>query len=491
MDDTYGDLSGKIKSLIHEIKDDRICIGNSDSDSDLSDNMDIDDLSMVSDVSSVGSFAFSPLKPNEYSFSSNNSRGVKKQKKQSIPKQSRIPVPKAKRTEKPKTTIGYKLAKPIPIQTFEIQPTNFLAPDLSDYAYVCVCIFEGTDFPKSRFGERSTYVSVKLHPDLQTIESPKCYNRTVNAVYNGGWNIPCAGIDFSSVVPMVEVYDFISEERNEILGIAYIPLHMTRKVNDYCVVYQNEWIDIYTINSRVKSGKVKMSLIFHNETDITQFIEQNEIVQQQHIITQKKIAAKPDNDKPVLESMAVQTVEEPKPENKTLMDNCSDLNYSMNFTNSRIVPNAVPTMKFNDFDSPSPEKTRKNPFNFGPVRRVPIDIPPLKEENEEIPQNIPVKPTEKKKEIVFVDENDLSSLSDEFMPHSTTYSLNSFSRENTPQSSNIAKKEATKPPKTRIPLQPQPQNIIAPAEVQVVKTYNDNKGNRYTKYSDFSWDKPK
>jgi hypothetical protein len=144
-------------------------------------------------------------------------------------------------------------------------PTNFLAPNLSDYTNVTVCIFQGTDFPRSRFGERSTYVVVHLHPQLPVIKSPICFNRTNDAVYNGGFDLNCIGIDFSSVVPVIEVFDFISEDQSELIGLGYIQYHLARRVDDVCVVLQDEWVGVVTVNTRIHCGKVKMSLIFHDQ----------------------------------------------------------------------------------------------------------------------------------------------------------------------------------------------------------------------------------
>jgi hypothetical protein len=249
-----------------EIKTDELSVGalsqvdfsDSSSDVDFSD----DGLSAISDVSSVASFHIPPPK-----------------KKGKIPQKrpSRIPVPKF-RPSAPKRSPsdGFRLARPtdsIPPPPPPIRPTNFLAPDLSDYSNITICIFEGTDFPRSRFGERSTYVAVHLHPQLPVIKSPICFNRTNNAVYNGGFSLNCIGIDFSTVVPVIEVFDFISEGQSELIGLGYLQYHLAKRVDDVCIVLQDEWVNIVTVNTRIHCGKVKMSLLFHDqERDVAELI---------------------------------------------------------------------------------------------------------------------------------------------------------------------------------------------------------------------------
>ena len=152
------------------------------------------------------------------------------------------------------------------------QPHNFLAPDVSEFSRACICIFEGADFPRARNGERSTYVVIHLHPDIISIKSPISFNRTKNAIYNGGFDINCAGLDFTNVVPLISVYDYISENESELLGVAFIELHISKKIDDVLIVLQDEWIDIFSIDKKTKTGKVKVTLIFHNDDDVSDYI---------------------------------------------------------------------------------------------------------------------------------------------------------------------------------------------------------------------------
>lgn len=500
-------MSNKVRQIIKELESVDTSIGGCDLSSSFSDDSDRydDKLSCVSDISSVASFELTPLKSKNSSYISKDSQKQYSKKNRSIPRQSRIPVPlKGKRAEKSKNSSGFKLAKPIrnpsppPVEV----PMNFLAPDLSDYSSACICIFEGTDFPRSRNGERSTYVVVQLHPELPPVRSPISFNKTTNAVYNGGFNLNVIGINFSSVVPVVEVFDFISEDQNELLGMAFLQLHMARKANDYCVVLQDEWIDIFTVNTRVRCGKIKLSLIFHNETDISQFVNRSEMIPKQLAPKPKKKEIE-EPEKPVLESMAVQASVEPQIVNNSMMDNIGDLNISFNMNNNNNNLNrslsSIKQIKFGQFDSPEPEKVRVNPFHFGPVRRAPIIIPNHEDENEnddyQIPEkqqirmpdkpNIPV--PEKKKEKVFVDENDLSSLSDLFSNSSS--SVSTAQDDNNISVSSISKNIKSKEKKARVPLQPQINSYVPNPPVDASKASDiEKRKSRFIKYSDYCWD---
>ena len=336
----------QIRKIMAEIKTDELSIGPL-SDSDFSDYSDFefssDGLSAISDVSSVASFHLSPPQ--------------KKQKETTKKKrQSRIPVPSKPRNpgtaaaEQPKKP-EVQLAKPVRYEPPPMpQPMNFLAPNLSDYTNAAICIFEGTDFPRSRLGERSTYVVVHLHPDLPVIKSPICFNKTTDAVYNGGFDLNVIGIDFSSVVPVVEVFDFISEEHSELIGLGYIQYHMAKRVDDVCVVLQDEWVNIVTVNTRMHCGRVKMSLIFHNDdTDVTEMIRQRVVSTekpQQRTIERPVAVAQPtrktgsvgtapavEEVKPASQSTAVQAempmYEKPRRE-ENIMDQIGELSLTFN-----------------------------------------------------------------------------------------------------------------------------------------------------------------
>ncbi|OHT05803.1 hypothetical protein TRFO_26411 [Tritrichomonas foetus] len=532
------EMSNKLRQIVQELKNSDVSAGGFDMSASLSDYSDFSDdkLSCVSDISSVASFELTPLKDNFKNY--RNAKQNSKKTNRNIPKQSRIPVPaKSKRSDRgssssngsSRNSSGFRLAKPIkcpsPPPVVEV-PMNFLAPDLSDYSHACLCVFEGTDFPRSRNGERSTYVVVQLHPDLPPVRSPICFNRTTNAVYNGGFDLNCIGINFSSVVPVVEVFDFISEDQNELLGMAFLQLHMARRVDDVCVVLQDEWIDVFTVNTRIKCGRIKMTLVFHNETDISQFVNRETLKTHPQVSKQQK-QQKVEEDKPVLESISVQAVNEPRVENNTLMDNIGELDLSFNYANKApyVKPNNyvnsgnaynVQSTPFNNnwnninqLDSPAaPEKVRINPFQFGPVRRAPIII--KDDEKDDIPVKLPKKPDNyndyekierkpevikkvEKPEMVFVDECDLSALSDDIFSNSASSSSSAIS-----SSRVITREHKQVDRRTRVPLQPQQGNIIQRITPEANKPQlqqqpqqqpNDiqQQKRRFARYSDFNW----
>jgi hypothetical protein len=231
-------------------KTDGFCDWNSDENSD---GIDSDQLCDVS-RSSISSFEMT-------SFASERRKRDRELKSRIPVKGRRPPSPMAKRELNERV----QLAKSPGHKVYSQVPTNFLAPNLADFTNIAICIFEGRDFPRSRLGERSTYVVVHLHGDLPVVKSPIAFNQTTNAIYNGGFDLNCMGVDFSSVVPVVLVYDFLSEQDSELIGIGYIQYQQATLCDSICVILQNEWIDIVTVNTRTKCGRVRMSLIFHDK----------------------------------------------------------------------------------------------------------------------------------------------------------------------------------------------------------------------------------
>lgn len=368
-------------------------------DSDLSDTHDIDDgLSDISDMSSIASMSFSFVPP---------SKKEKNRKKSSKPAQSRIPVPvraknssfiqqkDTKNTKKQQPGV-VKLAKPIKCSSPPpaMQPINFLAPDLTQYSKAAVCIFEGTGFPKSRYGERSTYVVVNLHPDIPSITSPVCFNKTDHAIYNGGFNLDVMSCDFSNVIPMVEVYDFISQEQRELIGVAFIQLHMARTEDNVCIVLQDEWIDIFTVNTRTKCGQIRLSLIFHDDADIPSLVKKSEYNNKPKFSESKKEQAKIAEEetnisKPVMkESISVQAevipINSRPAHNEEMMDEIGNL--SLTF--------GSPIKMWN---TPSYE----HESDYIPVKQPVYNEPPKQKSKPEI------RPKKKKPSIHFIDEIDL------------------------------------------------------------------------------------
>lgn len=431
----------------------------SDSDISLSDSSSLDDgLSDISDMSSIASICFSPVQTKKR-------ESKNKHKKQS---QSKIPVPVRNKPGIPAKAVGksnkekthdhccIKLAKPIEsVIVPSQQPMNFLAPDLSEYSNAAICIFEGTGFPKSRYGERSTYVVVRLHPDLPSVSSPVCFNKTDHAIYNGGFDLEVVQLEFANIVPIMEVYDFISEEQRELIGVAFIQLHMSRKVDDVCVVLQDEWVDVFTVNTRTKCGQIRVSIIFHNGIDVSHMIKTPEYSAKKAEEKKKQVEQKVVEEKPVMkESMAVQAEvlplqQQKKTEMDLMMDNIGDL--SLNFG--------------------SPIKMWK----------------PTTYDADKIDQNIPVKqrassnnnePKSKKKPIHFIDEIDLDESSDS-SEEDMTISASSFFI-NPKRTSHHKKSQPT-----RKPLQPKNNENVEPT----VDKQKESLRNRFVKYGDFNWGK--
>ena len=490
------EMTNRVRSIIEELKNTDVSNCEFDISGSLSDSDYYDDkLSCVSDISSVASFELTPLKSQmpgkknqfEINFNSNKNKQSKNQR------QSRIPVPsKTKKVKQDKisSNSGFMLAKPIscPNPVVEV-PTNFLAPSLSDYSHACVCIFEGADFPRSRNGERSTYVVLHLHPELPPIRTPICFNKTTNAVYNGGFDLNVIGIDFSSVVPVAEVFDFITEEQNELLGTAFIQLNMAKKEDDVCVILHDEWIDVYTVNTRLKCGKIKMTLVFHNETDISQYVTSSTVPNSVKGINQNSMmssSSKPEKEKkPMLESIAVQKDPQPKIENSSILDNLGDFDLSYNagipskntYSHQKnIISNDWKISQFDD--SPIQEKTRENPFTFSSIRRAPIILP---SQNQALSTNYnfqnepPVKLQPRK---VFADEGDLTEFSEDlFSSNSSSASKQNFKK----HENNSTDKQV------RVPLQPVINNTIPQNAGGATNQDSQQQRRRFARYSDFNW----
>ena len=404
--DRKQEKSEQIRKIMAEIKTDDLSIGPL-SDSDFSDYSDFefssDGLSAISDVSSVASFHLSPPQ-----------KKIKEPVKKK--RQSRIPVPSKPRNQpEQQKKPDVQLAKPIRYEPPPMpQPMNFLAPNLSDYTNAAVCIFEGTDFPRSRLGERSTYVVVHLHPELPVIKSPICFNRTTDAVYNGGFDINVIGVDFSSVVPVVEVFDFISEEHSELIGLGYIQYHMARRVDDVCVVLQDEWVNIVTVNTRMHCGRVKMSLIFHNDdTDVTEMIRRRVVATEQQPVrpSERPVAVAAQPIRKTGGASAVQVVEEVKPPSQSTAVQAEMPMYEKSKKEENIMDQIGElSLTFN-----SPMKLWKDMSldmsSDVPTRAVvePIVRKPAPKELEEEPKRVPAPEPKKevkppKPQICFVDE---------------------------------------------------------------------------------------
>lgn len=183
------------------------------------------------------------------------------------------------------------------------KPINFFAVDFSQFEHAIVCIYKGADFPRARQGERSTYVIMRLHDQLQELSTPISFDSS-EAVYNAGFKLDTLGLDFENFTPVIEVYDFQGDNQRELLGVGYIQLQIAKRQEKFCTVLHDSWVNIYRINTHIKCGRVLMTLIFYdNEEDISGLIKNpNESV------AEKKVEEKiPEPSRPVKkETAAVQ-----------------------------------------------------------------------------------------------------------------------------------------------------------------------------------------
>jgi len=260
-------LQAKLAKLVAECEVNMDLEGSFEKATLSSDDDSFDDgLSVISDVSSVASIMFSPPKK------ANNRKNQNKVSK--IPIRSKTDENKQSQMDfHPKVNVSKFANRTNPTS---IKPINFLAVDLSEFSQATICIFEGSDFIKPRCGERSTYVVIRLHEELPVITTPISFNQTKHAVYNAGFELEVSGLNFENCTPVLEVYDFLSDENRELIGVGFIQLQTAKKEDCVCIVMKDEWINIYTLDKRTPCGKIKMSLMFHNGENISHMIKSEE-----------------------------------------------------------------------------------------------------------------------------------------------------------------------------------------------------------------------
>ena len=268
-------LQMKILHMMEEVE--RSVDSDSGSDSESSEiSMDFNDDSLFSDTSSIASVILPvPSKIGKSKSSVNHS----------VEKKSRIPIRSKGRIEN-ETRKEEIQAKPVnkypTLQLSEqaekskprqVKAVNFLAVDFSKYSQCAVCVYQGTDFPKLRIGERSTYVLIKLHNELPEISTPVCWNKTNFAKYNAGYRLDVGTLDFYNTVPHVEVFDMRLDGTHELIGIGFLQLQTAKVVGNVCIVAKDQWIPIYAENPPVQCGRVEMTVIFfNNEEDLAGMI---------------------------------------------------------------------------------------------------------------------------------------------------------------------------------------------------------------------------
>lgn len=300
------------KILLKLNEDDDILMNSSScSGSDSEIVLNKNDLNEISEISSIESIKIDSFLDHK----SNHSKSSPK----SPQKVSKIPI-RSKFEEKNLPRAPIREQKPVhPVVSYSKnaqdysfkpeKPINFFAIDFAQYEHAIVCIYKGTDFPRARQGERSTYVIMRLHDQLQELSTPISFD-SKEATYNAGFKLDTLGLDFDKFTPVIEVYDFQGERQRELLGVGYIQLQMAKRQNKICTVLHDSWVNIYTVNTHVKCGRVLMTLIFYDdENDIEGMIknptESNAKVEEKEEIPVTEPIPEPPRPKKK-ESMAVQ-----------------------------------------------------------------------------------------------------------------------------------------------------------------------------------------
>lgn len=224
--------------------------------SDDSNEIGYDDLSMLSDVSSIASIHLEKFDiPEE---SSENSEPEEEQKHEKIQEQ-KFSEEESFQEIPPNPPVRYR-----PIYGIPTKLRNMLVPDISQYSSATVLILKGRDFPKTKSGVRSTYVTFQYAHKLPIVSTPICYNHEDDAFYNGGYSFSIKEAENEEAFPMIQVYDVISSTHQDLIGFNVIQFQRARKTDNYLTVVENEWIPIFMPHSRRKAGFVLVSLYLHN-----------------------------------------------------------------------------------------------------------------------------------------------------------------------------------------------------------------------------------
>ena len=151
-----------------------------------------------------------------------------------------------------------------PSYAIPIKVTNFLVPDLTKYSTATILILKGRDFPQTKSGVRSSYITFQFDSSLPVIQSPVCYNHEQEADYNGGFNIDISKVNVNNALPIIEAYDIISNKHQDLIGFNAIQFQHSCIRDNYLVVVENEWIQLFMPHCRKKAGAVLISLYLHN-----------------------------------------------------------------------------------------------------------------------------------------------------------------------------------------------------------------------------------
>lgn len=167
------------------------------------------------------------------------------------------------------SSLSFPKVEPIPISN------NLLIPDFSLYKYCTILIFETKMFQQRLNSNKNYFLVIRLHPELDNVSTPIEFGGNPNIKYNIGYTYFIQHKSFINVVPVVEAYDFISEDRQELVGVSYLSIQRAINIESKYVVYNNERVPFQSVCEREIAGYIKMTLLFHNDNDITQFYSNN------------------------------------------------------------------------------------------------------------------------------------------------------------------------------------------------------------------------
>lgn len=169
----------------------------------------------------------------------------------------------------------FNLAAPIRNEKKYQIPKNLLSIDYSVFNKLVIKIDEGANFPYKTRGKRNTLVTIKLHPDLPNFVSKISENHTKHAIYDSNFEVNISKVNMTQLIPIIFVFDkSMKTGELELLGLHYIELQKVKVIEDKIFVYNDEWIDIYTKETRNYNGSLKATIYF---TDIKE--ETTEIIE--------------------------------------------------------------------------------------------------------------------------------------------------------------------------------------------------------------------
>lgn len=184
-------------------------------------------------------------------------------------------------------------------------PKNICELDLSIFKKCKINIQEGAHFPYKTRGKRNTFVSIKVHPDLPFYISNISENHTKHAVYDTNFDINIEKADLTRIIPVIFLFDkSLQTGELELLGINYVELQKGTIKDDQFIIYQNEWVDIYSKETRKYNGSVKLTIY------LDEIKPQNKEIKEEPLNNsskkQKRIKTKRDV---ITEDIAIQTDE--------------------------------------------------------------------------------------------------------------------------------------------------------------------------------------